>query len=90
MDSAEVRRLLESTIEDIALVLGGIFAVHAVEDDVVWKVMQHLDMSHAKALARLDEADSTRRIDRQRRAAPSEPHPAIEALLRKLRLKRDG
>ena len=89
MTSAQVRGLLDETIEDVALVLDGIFTSHDVGDDVVWQVMKHLDVSHSQALEKLERSSS---LDPEpgpsRRAA--KPHPAIDALLMKLKLKRGG
>ncbi|MBI2068959.1 MAG: hypothetical protein HYT79_00010 [Elusimicrobia bacterium] len=88
MSLIETRKLLDETIEEIALVLGGIFAVHGVADEVVWQAMKHLDMSHDNALARLEEsAPSEEKIQKTANPAPR-PHPAIDALLMNLSIKR--
>jgi len=86
MNALKARQVLDATIGDIAQVLGGIFALHDVEDAVVWKAMKHLDLSHSTALARLQESDGPESFE-DREA--SKTHPAVEALLRKLRVKRD-
>lgn len=84
MESAAARNLINETFEDVALVLGGIFAVHGVEDEAVWQVMKHLDLAHENALVKLAGMEPLP----PRPTAPardSVPHPAVEALLAKLR-----
>lgn len=83
MEQAAVRKALDETFRDVALVLGGIFAVHEVQDEAVWQVMKHLDIAHENALAKVDGLDPAAR----RPAYPKheyEHHPAVEALLLKL------
>ncbi len=46
MTTEHFRLTIDKTFEEMALVLGGIFAVHNVENEVVWQVMKHLDMIH--------------------------------------------
>lgn len=86
MTISGTQRLIDETIEDIALVLAGIFAEHGVRDEVVWQAMKHLDISRAQALARLEDAASD--TSRPKASAQARLHPAVEALLAKLRLER--
>lgn len=86
MTISGAQRLLDETIEDIALVFAGIFAEHGVRDEVVWKAMKHLDISRAQALARLEDAAAD--ANRPKPSAQARLHPAVEALLAKLRLER--
>lgn len=92
MQTTDARKLLDATFEEIALVLGGIFAVHDVQDEAVWQIMKHLDVAHGNALGKLEGLDPAAR-------RPTYPkheythHPAVEALLLKLRrrpLNREG
>jgi hypothetical protein len=78
--------LIDETIEDIALVLAGIFAEHGVRDEVIWQSMKHLDISREQALARLDDAASA--AGRPKPSGQTRLHPAVEALIVKLRLDR--
>jgi hypothetical protein len=85
METAEVQKLVDDTFEDIARVLEGIFAVHVVEDEVIWQVMKHLGMCHDTALAKL-EGLGDKSASRPRRAPGT--HPAVEALLLQLKMRR--
>lgn len=87
MDAAYARKLLDDTFREVALVFGGIFAVHEVPDEAVWQLMKHLDIAHGNALAKLDGIEP----GPDRPASPRhgfETHPAVEALLLKLKRRR--
>lgn len=84
MQTTDARKLLDATFEELALVLGGIFAVHDVQDEAVWQIMKHLDLAHENALAKIEGFDP----DARRAASPRSEyshHPAVEALLLKLK-----
>ena len=79
----EAKELLRDLFEEEALVIGGLVAVHEVEDDLVWRLMKSLDAIRTKTFRRLDETDPP---DEPAAARPHlEPHPAIEEFLLKLR-----
>lgn len=84
METTDVRSLFDDTFRDIALVLGGIFAVHEVQDEAVWQVMKHLDLAHETALSKLAGPEAGQQRPGQQRQAYA-PHPAVEALLMKLK-----
>lgn len=87
MNAIEARKLLDETVEEIAMVLAGIFAIHDVENEVVWQAMKHIDMAHESALAKLEGLDPKSGGSVRARPAPS-AHPAVEALITKLRARR--
>lgn len=87
METAEARKLLDDTFREVALVLGGIFAVHEVPDEAVWQIMKHLDIAHENALSKLDGlGPGPERPNPPRHGY--ETHPAVEALLLKLKRRR--
>lgn len=80
----EAKELILDLFEEEALIIGGLFAVHEVGDDLVWRLMKNLDVILGKALNRLGNqkaGESTKTEDR----ASVKPHPAIEEFLLKLR-----
>jgi len=80
----EAKDLLRDLFEEEALVIGGLVAIHDVEDDVVWRLMKGIDAIRAKTFRRLDETDPP--DEPATTARPHlEPHPAIEEFLLKLR-----
>lgn len=83
MPTHPMRDLLDGAFEELALVLGGAFAVHQVGDEAVWQIMKGVESVHGKAVSMLDgmAPKASRTPDR----SPYEPHPAVEAMLRKLR-----
>ena len=84
MEKNNVGAIIDKAFEEIALVLGGIFAVHGVHDEAVWQIMKHIDMVHENVLTRLDGLESS--ADGQVTAKQEyEVHPAVEALLLKIR-----
>ena len=83
MDKTDIKLLIDEAFEDLALVLGGIFAVHTVSDEAIWQIMKHIDVVHGNLVAQL-EGTGPDDINRNK-ALGTEPHPAVEALLLKLR-----
>lgn len=65
--------------------IGGLVAVHRVDDDLVWRLVKNLDVIRGKTLRRIDareknggDADATARPNLK-------PHPAIEDFLLAIR-----
>jgi hypothetical protein len=85
ISKAEARRLLAEVFEEAALVLGGLIAVHRVDDDFVWRFVRSLDAVRSKAARRIDECDARPGIDATHPESNLRPHPAIEEFLLKLR-----
>jgi hypothetical protein len=84
MDRQAVRDLVTELFEEEALLLGGIVALHPVEDEIVWRFVRGLDGLRLRVLRRIDEAEP----ERSGRATPgvrADPHPAIERFLRSIR-----
>ncbi len=78
----EAKDLIDDLFEELALVIGGLAAVHEMEDDLVWRLVKNLDVIRGKALRRLD--DRTEK-ESPERGPNLKPHPAIEDFLRNLR-----
>ncbi len=81
----ETRRLVAEVFEETALVLGGLVAVHRVDDDFVWRFVKGLDAVCSKAFRRIDESDASEDADTADAESRLRPHPAIEDFLLKLR-----
>lgn len=80
----KVRELVLDIFEEEALVVGGLAAVHGLEDDLVWRIMRNLDVILDKSLRRLDSSEgATGKTTRD--GLNTKPHPAIEDFLLKLR-----
>lgn len=83
MSSDSLKDLLDTTFEELVLVLGGAFAVHRFSEDAIWQIMKSVETVHAKAVARIDGLGP-----KEAGAAGTgrfQPHPAVHALLQKLR-----
>lgn len=81
----EARALIDDLFEEEALVLGGLVAVHDVDDDLVWRLVKNLDVIRGKVLRRLGDDDGGDGATEPHRRANVNPHPAIEDFLIKLR-----
>lgn len=80
----KAREMLLDLFEEEALVIGGLAAVHGLEDDLVWRIMRNLDVILDKSLRRLDSSEtSPGKVERD--GVNTKPHPAIEDFLLKLR-----
>lgn len=80
----EAKVLINDLFEEVALVIGGLAAVHDINDDLIWRLMKNLDVIRGKALRRFDDRDSENGGAPEKR--PNlKPHPAIEDFLRNVR-----
>jgi hypothetical protein len=82
---AEVRELINDLFEEEALVLGGLVAVHEVNDDLVWRLVRNLDAIRRKTLRRLEDNDPDSGGSVPPKRPNIRPHPAIEQFLLGLR-----
>lgn len=83
LSAAEARMLIDDIFEEEALVIGGLVAVHEIDDDLVWRLIQNLDAIRARTLRRLP--DEERAGEAASREPDLRPHPAIEEFLLSLR-----
>jgi len=81
MERSDARKLVVDLLEEEALTIGGLIAVHDVEDEFVWRLFRSLDAARRKALRQLAKNDTA---GARRRLRPR-PHPAIEEFLANLR-----
>lgn len=85
LSQAEVKVLIDDLFEEEALVLGGLVAVHDLDDDLVWRLIKNLDVIRGKVMRRLKDSE-LETLDEAATQLPSiKPHPAIEDFLLKLR-----
>jgi len=81
----EAKQLINDLFEEEALVIGGLVAVHRLDDDLVWRLVKNLDVIRGKALRRI-EARGDGGGNGDATARPSlKPHPAIEDFLLAIR-----
>jgi hypothetical protein len=83
----DVRELVNDLLEEEALVIGGLVAVHEVDDDLIWRLMKNLDVIRGKAMRRIEEmaSEKLRESAKYRERPNLKPHPAIEEFLLALR-----
>ena len=79
----EAKQLINDLFEEEALVIGGLVAVHRVDDEIIWRLVKNLDAIRSKTLRRIEDRSATD-------AGPAgccdlRPHPAVEDFLIKLR-----
>ena len=82
---ADVKELINTMFEEEALVIGGLVAVHKIEDDVVWRLVKRLDAIRRKFLRRLEDKDPDDEGGGPPKRPNLKPHPAIEDFLLSLR-----
>ncbi len=86
MNPGSADQVLVDAFEETALVLGGIFAVHDVNDEAVWQAAKSLSVIYRKARTAIRNACAGEALEPDERDA--EPHPAIVDLLAELRRDR--
>ncbi len=55
ISTAEARDLINDLFEEEALVIGGLVAVHEMDDDLVWRLVKNLDVIRGKDLRRPED-----------------------------------
>lgn len=85
ISKAEARDLITDLFEEEALVIGGLVAVHAVDDDLIWRLVKSLDVIRGRILRRLEDEALADRPESQLHKSNLKPHPAIEDFLLSLR-----
>ena len=81
----EARAIINDLFEQEALIIGGLEALHAIEDEVIWRLIRSLDAIRRKALRRLADEDPTDDDTSEPSEVNRRPHPAIQEFLLKLR-----
>ncbi|MFH1022104.1 MAG: hypothetical protein V1809_01805 [Planctomycetota bacterium] len=80
-----MKQMIRDIFEEEALVIGGIVAVHGIDDGFIWRLMKNLDAIRVKALRRAD-ANVTPDASASLAVQPNiKPHPAIEDFLLNIR-----
>ena len=82
---AKARELILDLFQEEALVIGGLAAVHNLDEDLVWRLMKNFDALLTKTLERVQESDGAGRNHPKDEHLKVTPHPAIEDFLLKLR-----
>jgi hypothetical protein len=77
----EARDLIDAGFEQYALLLGGLAAVQEVDDSLVWRLVENLDVVRDRVLRRLEDLE----VDGGDRSFPHCPHPAIQDFLYSIR-----
>ncbi len=85
LSKAEVKDLILDLFEEEALVIGGLVAVHKVEDDVIWRLVKNIDVIRRKVLRRLEDKAPEEGDGSPPKRPNLKPHPAIEDFLLSLR-----
>ena len=85
ISKAEARELIDDLFEEEALVIGGLVAVHKMDDDLVWRLVKNLDVIRGKVLRRLEDRAPTDEDGPPPSKPNLKPHPAIEDFLLSLR-----
>lgn len=85
ISKAEAKELILDLFEEEALVIGGLAAVHKIEDDVIWRLIKNLDVIRRKILRRLEDKPPEEGEAASPRRPNLRPHPAIEDFLLSLR-----
>lgn len=85
LTKTEAKDLINDVFEEEALVLGGLVALHDVEDDLVWRLVRNLDSIRGRALRSLDDSELPEAEEAGPKRPDLRPHPAIEEFLLRIR-----
>ncbi len=85
MTQAETKELIADLLEEETLLIGGLLAVHEVDDGFIWELFRNLDIVRGKLIQRIETNYPLESEMGQAREPDLKPHPAIEEFLLKLR-----
>jgi len=85
LTKTEAKDLINDVFEEEALVLGGLVALHDIEDDLVWRLVRNLDAIRGRVLRSLDDSEFPDTDEPGPRRPDLRPHPAIEEFLLRIR-----
>jgi len=85
ISKADAKKLINDLFEEEALVLGGLVALHDIEDELVWRLARNLDLIRRKTLNRLNRSGDVDSFEPDAERPNLKPHPAIEHLLINIR-----
>jgi hypothetical protein len=85
MTQAETKELIADLLEEETLLIGGLLAVHEVEDEFIWTLFRNLDVVRGKFIRRIEARRPFESELSQGQEDSLKPHPAIEEFLLKLR-----
>ena len=85
ISKADAKKLINDLFEEEALVLGGLVALHDIEDELVWRLARILDLIRRKTLNRLNRSGDVDSFEPDAERPNLKPHPAIEHLLINIR-----
>ena len=85
ISTAEVREMIDDLFEEEALMIGGLVAVHWLDDDLVWRLVRSIDVIRGRILRRLETEAPAEEDKLEFDSANHKPHPAIEEFLHTLR-----
>jgi len=81
----EVQELLNELFEQQALSLGGLVALHGMDDELVWRLVKNLDVIRTRFKRRVSVKSRKRAGDTALLRPSTRPHPAIQHFLSRLR-----
>ena len=81
----EARDMVDEIFEQEALLIGGILAVHGMEDDLVWRLIRNMDVIRGRVLRKLEEREEDECDGVPEKSINLKPHPAIQDFLLKIR-----
>lgn len=84
MTREDMHQLVTDLFEEEALSLGGLVAVHDVEDETVWRFVRMLDGVRERFMARVDAWGDEPLRGHPEPEEVARPHPAVEEFLRRL------
>jgi len=82
MDRREAQALVRDIFEEEALLIGGLVALHPVDDAFVWRLMRNLDALRRRVVSAVR---ARTRGSKPHRGKAVAPHPAVEEFLESLR-----
>ena len=85
ISKAEVRQFINDLFEEEALLIGGLVAVHHVDDDLVWRLVKNLDVIRRKTLRRVEAREGDGGNSDMAVRPNLKRHPAIEDFLLNIR-----
>ena len=76
---------IRQLLEEQAVAIGGLLAVHEIDDDFVWRLFHALDAVRQKYMRQETTREDVDPEELNRDSRRSQPHPAVQEFLARVR-----
>lgn len=82
MENKKYMDVINDAFRSLALCFGGIFLIHPIKNEVIWLMMKSMEEIYINTCKDIEKLSDGSIKDKPQNTDLSEPHPAVEKLLK--------